>query len=135
MSSSRPREGTAQEMEKHLVLKNELLLVLSEVSGKMSIKSTSYFHTWGGSGKIAHPQSSVGELMMWVGGSGRPCLAVAPRPQKTSQPAALSSLLCHPLHLLQGCHGLSPVQPPQAIPSLYKLDSLNDGQGSHFRSF
>lgn len=50
-------------MEKHLDLKNELLLVLSELSGKMKIKSTSYFCKWGGEGKIVHAQSLVGEIL------------------------------------------------------------------------
>lgn len=49
-------------MEKHLDLKTEFLLVLSEVSRKMKIKSKNYFYKWEGLGKIVHANSSVGEV-------------------------------------------------------------------------
>lgn len=50
-------------MEKHLDLKSSPLLVLSDVSGKMEIKSKVYFYRWGGFGKIVHAKSSVGEIL------------------------------------------------------------------------
>lgn len=134
MSSSWPGEGTALEMEKHLDLKNELLLVLSEVSAKMKIKSTSYFCTWGGSGKIAHAQSSVGELLTGEGGSGRPVRWLPRGLRRAPSPRLCPVFSVTPFVFFRRCHGLSPVQPPRAIPSLYTLDSLNDGQGSHFHS-